>query len=115
MEAVFPIGPLGVPITPEGNLDGDAQNIPRFAVRKASGREIETTSFLDSRFANVSAVAQAYQNEMYRKGLVLSVIHNPLATNPLPNGLLGACAEFVAEVNGDGYSVRGVANSPGRD
>ena len=50
MEAVFPIGPLAVPISRDGNIDGPAQNTLRFMVRKAGSREIETTSFLSFGF-----------------------------------------------------------------
>jgi hypothetical protein len=57
MEAVLPIGPVGVPISRDGKQAGPAQNIPRFSVKKSSGREIYTDSFLDPVFSNVSAAA----------------------------------------------------------
>lgn len=97
MEALFHIGPLGVPITPEGKLDGPAQHMPRFALKKVNGREVRTGYFLDPRFANVSAVVQRHQKHMFKEDLVLSMVHNPLASNPLPTGLFGVYKEFVAE------------------
>jgi hypothetical protein len=108
MEAVFPIGPLGVPISRDGNLDGPARNIPRFSVKKQNGSEVETFAFLDPRFANVSAVMQAHQKDLHEKDLVLSTVHNPLATNQLPTGLFGVRKEFVAQAEGDGYQLRDV-------
>jgi hypothetical protein len=105
MEAVFPIGPLAVPITPDGKIDGPAQNVPRFTVRKASGREIETAIFLTPDFVGVSAVIQAHQRDMHERGLILSTIHNPLASNKLPIGLFGANKEFVAKEDADGYQI----------
>jgi hypothetical protein len=45
---------------------------------------------------------------MHESGLVLATIHNPLALNRLPTGLLGACKEFVADADGDGYRVRDI-------
>ncbi len=113
MEAVFPIGPLGFPITREGKLDGPAQHLPRFAVAKASGHEIQTANFLDSRFANVSAVIQGHQKDMLANALFLSTVHNPLAKNPLPISLFGSCKEFVAERYGDEYQVTDMAMKGG--
>ena len=108
MEAVFPIGPLAVPLTPDNKIDGPAQNVPRFAVRKASGKEVETGIFLTPDFAGVSAVIQAHQCHMHEKNLILSMIHNPLAVNKLPTGLFGAYKEFVAKEQDDGYEIRDV-------
>ena len=108
MEAVFPIGPLAVSLTPDGNIDGPAQNVPRFAVRKASGKEIETATFLTQDFVGVSAVIQAHQRDMHEKNLILSTIHNPLAVNKLPVGLFGVYKEFVAKEHDDGYQIRDV-------
>jgi type I restriction enzyme S subunit len=108
MEAVFPIGPLAVPITRDGRIDGHPQNVPRFAVRKASGKEIETANFLTPIFAGVSAVIQAHQRHMHEEKLVLSTVHNPLAINKLPTGLFGAYKEFVAEEHGEEYQVRDI-------
>jgi hypothetical protein len=112
MEAVFPIGPLGVPITREDELDGPAQHMSRFAIKKLNGREIQTANFLDPRFANVSAVVQGHQRHMFEKDLVLSTVHNPLASNPLPTSLFGTCKEFVAEERGDEYEIKDVAMNP---
>ncbi len=108
MEAVFPIGPLAVPISHEGKIDGPAQNVPRFMVRKASGKEIETTGFLSPAFAGVSAVIQAHRGHMLGEDLVLSTIHNPLASIPLPLGLFGPYKEFVAQEQGDGFEIHDV-------
>lgn len=108
MEAVFPIGPLAVSLTPDGKIDGPAQNVPRFAVRKTSGKEIETAIFLTQDFAGVSAVIQAHQRDMHEKNLILSTIHNPLSVNKLPVGLFGVYKEFVAKEHDDGYQIRDV-------
>jgi hypothetical protein len=109
MEAVFPIGPLAVPITHDGKLHGPAQHMPRFALEKVNGREIQTANFLDPLFANVSAVMQGHQKDMFERDLVLSTVHNPLASNPLPTNLFGIYKEFVAEERGDEYQIKDVA------
>lgn len=109
MEAVFPFGPLAIPITREGKLDGPAQHSPRFTIKKTSGAEIQTGNFLDPRFANVSAVVQAFQKGMFNNDLILSTVHNPLAHIPLPIDLFGAREEFVAEQRGDEYQIKNIA------
>lgn len=105
MEAVFPIGPIAVPISTDGKLDGRAQHVPRFSVAKPSGKEIETGFFLDRSFANVSAVIQAHQRDLLKGDLNLTTVHNPIANNGLPEGLLGASKEFVAERCGDKFVI----------
>jgi hypothetical protein len=133
MEAVFPIGPVGVPITQGGELDGPAQHVPRFSVTKVNGSEIQTGNFLNPLFSNVSAVMQGHQRHMIGNDLAgadsagcvtmpaghqrhmigndlaLSMVHNPLASNPLSTGLFGVYKEFVAEERGDEYMIKDVA------
>jgi hypothetical protein len=41
--------------------------------------------------------------------LALSMVHNPLASNPLSTGLFGVYKEFVAEERGDEYMIKDVA------
>jgi len=43
-----------------------------------------------------------------RYGLPLAVIHNPLAQIPLPHGVLGARKGYVADDEGEFYSLRQV-------
>jgi hypothetical protein len=105
MEAVFPVGPLGVPITAEGKLDGPAQHTPRFVLKKANQSEIRTANFLDPLFANVSAVMQGHQRDTVERSLMLATVHNPHADNPLPLGLFGVGKEFVAQQRGDEYEI----------
>jgi hypothetical protein len=108
IEAVFPVGPIAVPIDPDGRL-GQARNSSRYTVPKTSGKGIQTDNFLDPRYAGVSALVQAHQKDMYEKALSLAVIHNPLAAEKLPVGLFAAHKEFVPEHQGDQYQIRDVA------
>jgi hypothetical protein len=106
LEAVFPVGPLAVAITPQGTLADQAQHVARFAVRKPSGVSIETANFLNRDFATISAVLQGHQKDLYQKPLVLGTVHNPLAANPLPPGLFKPFKEFVAKEDGDNFTLR---------
>ena len=111
MEALFGIGPIAVPILEDRTL-GVAQNIPRYAIRKPSGKEVETVNFFSSTFANVSAVLQAHQRDLHQKPLILATIHNPLATNPLPRGIFHAHKEFVAKQEGEYFQIQNIAIDP---
>jgi type I restriction enzyme S subunit len=110
MEAVFSIGPLDVPISRDGKPNGTARHMPRHSIKKENGTDISTGNFLDPLFANMGAVMQGHQKDLFEKTLDLSVIHNPLANNRLPTGLLGARKEFVAEEQGDHYKIRDLAS-----
>ena|ERR1700730_7878161 len=109
VEAVFPIGPLGVPITRDGKIAGPAQHIPRFAVPKVNGTAIPTYAFLDARFEDVSAVVQGHQKDLYKSNLALATVHNPLAINAIPLGLFGRQREYVAKSDGDDYQLGDIA------
>jgi hypothetical protein len=126
IEAVFPVGPIAVPISQDGHPDGDAVRTARYVIQKsiedgASGRQskqsntalrasngasVPTTNFLDPCYAGVSAVIGGYQREMLDGVLRITVVHNPLATANLPTGILSATKEYIADDKGDHYVVR---------
>jgi len=108
MEALFPIGPLAVPIMDDGTM-GQGQHVPRFSIKKAEGNDVEGAYFCNLAFAGVSAVVQAHQKDMYEKVLSIAEIHNPLASNPLPTGLFPAYKEIVADREGEHLRLRDVA------
>jgi type I restriction enzyme S subunit len=97
IEAVFPVGPIAVPIS-QGRPDGEAIRIPRYVIQKPNGTDISTANFLDPCYANVSAVVGG--------ALHITLVHNPLAAACLPRGLLCATKEYVADDMGDHFIVR---------
>ncbi len=105
VEAVFPIGPIAFPITPEGKPAGDPVNVPRYAIQKSNSSKVSTANFLCPGYANVSAIIGCWRKDML-EDLPLTVVHNPLATNPLARAILGANKEYVADQEGDGYVLR---------
>jgi hypothetical protein len=106
VEAVFPVGPLAVPITNEGQPSGNAGNVPRHTIQKSNGQDITTGNFLSPSYANVSAIIGCYKKDMVNGTLPLTLVHNPLANVPLPRGIFGANKEYVADDKGDHYIVR---------
>lgn len=107
VEATFPVGPIAVPISREGRIDGEARRVPRYSIENANKAEVRTDSFLNPLYANVSAVIGAVKWDML-KPLSPTVVHNPLAHVELPRQILGATAnkEYVADDLGDQYLLR---------
>ena len=69
----------------------------RDAIANAKGASIGTDVFLDPAFAHISALIYSYQdwvNIPKQPGAELVVVHNPLATNPLPDGWLPVGKEY---------------------
>jgi hypothetical protein len=102
VEATFPVGPIAVPISLDGRADGEARRIPRYSIRNANGAEVPTDSFLNPRYANVSAVIGAIKWDMLQP-LPLTVVHNPLAAVPLPREIFATTKEYVADDLGEEY------------
>ena len=112
VEAVFPIGAVAYPIPVDGQPDGDPANVPRYQIPKTNNSSVPTTNFLNPDYANVSALLGCYHKPMMNHGyqktetISLTLVHNPLAAIPLARGILGVEKEYVAEVEGDWYTLR---------
>ena len=112
VEAVFPIGPVAYPIPVDGQPDSEPANIPRYEIPKTNNSTVQTTNFLNPDYANVSALLGCYHKPMMNRGyqetetISLTLVHNPLAAIPLARGILGVEKEYIAEVEGDRYTLR---------
>jgi hypothetical protein len=111
VEAVFPIGPIAFPITPEGGRAGDPTNVMRYTIEKPNKSQVPTGNFLNPDYANVSAIIGYWRKDMLGEGIRLTVVHNPLATIPLPRDILGADKEYAADQEGDHYILRLLSKS----
>jgi hypothetical protein len=111
VEATFPIGQLAFPITQDGQPDEPA-NVPRYEIQKSNNSSISTANFLNPCYANVSALLGCFHkptlNPDYQKTgkISLTLVHNPLAANPLPRGILDVEKEYIAEKEGDRCVLR---------
>ena len=105
VEATFPVGPIAVPISRDGLIDGEATRVPRYSIQNANGAEVRTDSFLNPLYANVSAVLGCVKWDML-KALPLTLIHNPLAHVALPREIFRTTKEYVADEQGDDYLLR---------
>lgn len=102
-EAVFPIGPYQLQINRETLKVVERGHQVRFHIEKPNGALVPTSTFLDARFGAVSAIWAVELNGSSVVGNreLTVVVHNPLATNPVPLGFLSADEEYVAVKSGD--------------
>lgn len=108
LEAVFPLGPQQISLNRETlEVVGRGYQHRPYVINR-NGAQVPADSFLDPRFAPVSAIWALDLNgeSVFGNREALAVIHNPLATRPIPMGLFPSDAEYVAERNGDEYVLR---------
>ena len=101
VEAVFPTGPLAVSFNKRTSERSDLYNSERWYVRKPSGADVPTDSFLNQTNRYISAVVGC---SSCWKGLSLfemSIVHNPFAENRFPPKRFGADLEYVCEYGED--------------
>jgi len=105
VETVFPVGPLQYAINRETSKIEGASISLRFSIINHNNAAIATTPFLDPGYAGVSGVFGCAADRRYGKPLAMHVVHNPLATVPVPHGLFG--------VDEDEWFAVPVHDSPG--
>jgi hypothetical protein len=108
VEAVFPVGPWLLPILEDEGRLGEPFRSVRLFLRKGRQANVPVGDFLDPAYAGVSALLGCSTCYAPDGALEIVVVHNPLAHNPLPFGILGATAEYRVEEKSDGYEVRSV-------
>lgn len=103
VEAVFPIGPLAVPVDRTTGKLGDTYQSVRFSITKGGNVSIPTDSFLRDEYSDVSAIVgcSGYYvppdaNPDWEGLPHMCVVHNPRAKNPLPHGWLPGATEYLA-------------------
>lgn len=98
VEATFSVGPQVVQIDrATGHVTGSGHQ-HRPVIPKMSGAKVPADTFLDPVFAPISAIWAIDIDErvLLDKTEATVVVHNPMATKPLPKGLLPAHSEYVA-------------------
>jgi type I restriction enzyme S subunit len=98
-EAVFAIGPIQIHIDRETLKATGRDHQHRPLVRKPStGADVPANTFLDPIYAPVSAIWAVDRDDCRVIGNLrpMQIVHNPNATNALPQGLLPADCEWSA-------------------
>lgn len=112
VEAAFPVGPIQVIINRDTMETTGQRHSYRRIVKNRNDAEVRTDNFLNPAYSGVSAIlgTPAGINTACGQDAPFALVHNPLADNPLPQGLLRVDQEFVAEDHGDHFDLRDVIN-----
>lgn len=107
VEAVFPVGPLAVNINKRTLEHSELYNSERRFVRKPSGANVSTDSFLNQENRYISAIVGCSNCwtplPEYHE---MSIVHNPFADNRFPDKQFGAKFEYVYEFGQHEDSIR---------
>lgn len=118
VEATLAVGPLQVRINRTTLQSSPAAHQQRYVIHKPRGQPVPADTFLDNRFRPISAIWATDIDEFSLLDRIpqMAVVHNPLAYNPLPIGLLPAQDEYVArQIDAENYQldrVNGRASAP---
>jgi type I restriction enzyme S subunit len=104
VEATFSVGPYAVTINHETLELTAGGHQYRPLIPKPNGAQVPAGTFLDPRFAPISAIwaMDADESLLVDHQQPVVVVHNPGALNPLSPNLLPAFFEYVA-ISGDDY------------
>ena len=97
VQAFLPFGDFTVAINPKTNKKVDEYFQYRGAVKKKNNSLVSTQAFLDSTYCGITAVIHSvfdvagYTYGTSRWGDDFDILHNPLASNPLPFESLNWC------------------------
>lgn len=107
VEAVFPVGPLQIHIDKTSLRSVGRGYQERYDIPKPNGASVPTHGFLDPRCRGVSAIWAVDFNggKVIGSQETSALIHNPLATQPLPRGFLQSDSEFIAFPSCEGEFV----------
>jgi type I restriction enzyme S subunit len=114
VEAVFAVGPYQILIDKVSLEQLGSGHQHRPLVEKPKGAPVPAGVFLDPRYRPVSAIWAVDVDGSSAIGNMepMTVVHNPMATNGIPLGLLPALDEFVASADEHGgYTLQKI---PGR-
>ncbi|MBF0474644.1 MAG: hypothetical protein HQK59_02250 [Deltaproteobacteria bacterium] len=107
LQAVFPIDVPEYVWNKKTPEDDEIRYQTRPEIFKNSGAPVSTAFFVDDKHHGVSAVLYSNANA-FSPGLdknFIVVVHNPLASQPVPRGLIPAAQEWWAEEVSDGYRL----------
>ena len=103
VEAVYPVGPVAVPVDKETGDFGKPYIANQWAIKSPSGQPIPTSMFVNKRYAAVSAIMACTSDRSEDPILPIDVVHNNFAKVDIPRGMFGPKVdEWVPEPDGRG-------------
>ena len=110
LKAVYPIGVYQLLLDRHtGKIVGE-QNEPRFSIPKASGKHVETMTFLEKGLEGISAIVGSYADVTCHRtelGFDFEVAHNPMARVPVVDSTILAKKSWKATLTDDGAELTG--------
>lgn len=83
------------------------------SIDKSNGASIHKEFFLDKKYSDISAVIYSFAHagmpsplRKSQRGCDFFTVHNPLATNPLPQGFINCGIEYFVDVFEDSVFIR---------
>ncbi|MDZ4063660.1 MAG: hypothetical protein U1E22_03235 [Coriobacteriia bacterium] len=109
LKAVMPVGAPQLLVNRATGEMRDGTFAYRPALSKRNGSDVATTCFLDPAYAHISAALFSEANFLMdanseSANRYVTIVHNPLATNPLPPGWFGFGSEVVLSVDEEAVS-----------
>lgn len=107
VEATFSVGPYEITINRDTMETISSGHRHRPRIPKPNGAQVPADTFLDPRFAPISAIWATDMDEcaLRDRSVPMAVVHNPLATAPVLVGRLPSQTEYVAVSEGDVYRL----------
>jgi hypothetical protein len=108
VRAVFPIGNMYAALSRESGEIVETGHHFQPSVRRRSGAEISTASFLEPEYAIVSGIvfdAKRLTSFPQPSPSSFIAVRNPLALSPLPPGTIQRGREYWAVEDGEGYRL----------
>ena len=114
VEAVYPAGPIAVPVNKETGAFGTPYLSNQWAIKSAQGKPVPTSMFVNEKYADISGVIACTFDRSEDPILPLDVVHNHFAKVAIPQGLFGPESdEWVTEPDGNaGINVKKVELKP---
>ena len=113
-EAVFPLGARQLVIDRKSHKTVSSGHQYRPYVLNKNGSQVPADTFLDLRYAPISAIWAVDLKGEAAIGNIepIAVVHNPNAVNPVRPGFLPADHDYVATDEGNGYVISRLSPSP---
>ena len=109
LEAVYPLGAMQVHFAVGSPEQTRTDHQYRPAVQNANSANVQTTRFLDEAYAGISGIIAADRCDVYLLNYPIRpvvLVHNKVATNPIPEGQLKVDFEYHIEEQAGGYTIR---------
>jgi type I restriction enzyme S subunit len=114
IKSVFPIGHQQIHINQsDGSVVGNDYKYTD-VVEKKSGNTVSTDLFFDEKYNNISGILYSSANAVNNQSLSgneIIFIHNPNATNPIPEGFFQFGTEYIAIPNGEYCELKQVKHT----